>query len=138
MELRYLLDTNIASFIVKRTSHALEYRFSHVPAAQLAISAITEAEMRYGAERLPAEARIRKSIEVFFTRMTILPWESDSARQYGLLRASLERKGQPMDDIDLMIAAHALALGLVLVTNDHAFSRIKKLKVEDWTKGPHL
>ncbi|MCL2659340.1 MAG: type II toxin-antitoxin system VapC family toxin [Acidobacteriaceae bacterium] len=136
MEHQYLLDTNIASFIIKKTSHALDFRSSKFPAGQLVVSAVTEAELRYGAARLPAEARLHELVEKFLARVTILPWDSDSAQQYGLLRAALEKIGQPMDDIDLMIAAHALALGLVLVTNDHAFSRIKKLKVEDWTKGP--
>jgi len=66
--------------------------------------------------------------------VTILPWDSDAARRYGLLRATLEGEGQPMGNLDVMIAAHALAVGAVLVTNDQAFARIKKLKVEDWTK----
>jgi tRNA(fMet)-specific endonuclease VapC len=68
----------------------------------------------------------------FFLRVTVLAWGSDAARQYGQLRATLERQGQPMGNLDMMIGAHALALGLVLVTSDHAFTRIKKLKLEDW------
>jgi tRNA(fMet)-specific endonuclease VapC len=67
--------------------------------------------------------------------VAILPWDSDAARKYGQLRAVLERDGQPMGNLDVMIAAHALAVGAVLVTNDQAFARIKKLKVEDWTSG---
>ncbi len=69
--------------------------------------------------------------------VTILPWDSDAAQQYGQLRATLERDGQPMGNLDTMIGAHALAAGAVLVTHDHAFRRIKKLKVEDWTKGSY-
>jgi tRNA(fMet)-specific endonuclease VapC len=75
-------------------------------------------------------------IEDFFLRVAILPWDSDAAQQYGQLRATLEREGQPMGNLDTMIGAHALALNVVLVTNDSSFARIKKLKVEDWTKGP--
>jgi tRNA(fMet)-specific endonuclease VapC len=67
-------------------------------------------------------------------RVTVLPWESDAAQQYGRLRATLEREGQPLGNLDIIIGAHALALGVVLVTNDHAFTRIKTLKAEDWTK----
>lgn len=67
--------------------------------------------------------------------MAILPWDSDAAQQYGELRATLEREGQPMGNLDAMIGAHALALEAVLLTNDRAFGRIRKLKVEDWTKG---
>ena len=135
MEPRYLLDTNIASYIIKGTSPALDHRLVRIPMAQLAISAVTEGELRYGAARLPAEARIHALLEEFFVRVTVLPWESDSARHYGSLRAALEREGRPMGNLDMLIAAHALALRLILVTNDRAFSRIKKLKVEDWTKG---
>ena len=67
--------------------------------------------------------------------MTILPWHSDAAREYGRLRASLEREGLPMENLRLMIGAHALAKVAVLVTHDGAFGRIKRLKVADWTKG---
>ena len=67
--------------------------------------------------------------------VTLPPWDSDAAREYGELRATLEDKGQPMDHLDLMIGAHALAAGLILVTNDRAFGRISKLKVQDWTKA---
>ena len=102
--------------------------------AQLAISAVTEGELRFGAARLPRAARLHSLIEEFLLRVAILPWDSDAARQYGQLRATLEREGQPIGNLDVMIAAHALAVNAVLVTNDHAFVRIKKLKIEDWTK----
>ena len=133
--LLYLLDTNIASCIIKGNSPAVDRRLVKVPMAQLAISAVTEGELRFGAARLPHAARLHSMIEEFFLRVTILPWYSDAARQYGHLRATLERNGKSMGNLDLMIAAHALAVGAVLVSNDHAFARIKKLKVEDWTKA---
>ena len=102
--------------------------------AEIAISAVTEGELRFGAARLPHATRLHNLIEDFFLRVAVLPWDSDAARQYGQLRAALERDGQPMGNLDAMIAAHALALDAVLVTNDQAFARIKKLKVVDWTK----
>jgi tRNA(fMet)-specific endonuclease VapC len=135
-EVRYLLDTNIASCIIKGSSPAVDRRLAKAPMALLATSAVTEGELRFGAARLPDAARLHSLIEEFFLRVAILPWDSDAARQYGQLRASLEREGRPMGNLDTMIAAHALALGAVLVTSDRAFSRIKKLKVEDWTKRP--
>ena len=135
MSIRYLLDTNIASCIIKGNSPAVDRRLVKVPMAQLAISTVTEGELRFGAARLPHAARLHAIIEDFFLRVAILPWDSDAARQYGQLRAMLEREGQPMGNLDVMIAAHALAAGTVLVTNDHAFSRIRKLKIEDWTKA---
>ncbi len=130
----YLLDTNIASCIIKGNSPAVDRRLVKVAMAQLAISAVTEGELRFGAARLPRAARLHSLIEEFLLRVAILPWDSDAARQYGQLRATLEREGQPMGNLDVMIAAHALAVNAVLVTNDHAFVRIKKLKIEDWTK----
>jgi tRNA(fMet)-specific endonuclease VapC len=131
---RYLLDTNIASCIIRGTSPVVDRRLVKVAMSQLAISAVTEGELRFGAARLPHAARLHAMIEEFFLRVAVLPWDSDAAQEYGQLRATLERDGQPMGNLDLLIAAHALALGAVLVTNDHAFARIKKLKIEDWTK----
>ena len=131
---RYLLDTNIASFIIKGNSPAVDRRLAKVAIGQLAVSAVTEGELRFGAVRLPHATRLHNLIEDFFLRVAVLPWDSDAAQQYGRLRATLEREGQPMGNLDAMIAAHALALDAVLVTNDHAFARIKKLRLADWTK----
>ena len=131
----YLLDTNIASCIIKGTSPAVDLRLAKIAVSQLVISAVTEGELRFGTARLPRAARLHAIVEDFFLRVTIVPWNSDAAKEYGPLRATLEREGQPMGNLDVMIAAHALALGAILVTNDHAFVRIKKLKVEDWTKA---
>ncbi len=131
---RYLLDTNIASCIIKGNSPAVDRHLVKVPMAQLAISAVTEGELRFGAARLPHATRLHNMIEDFFLRVVVLPWDSDAAQQYDQLRATLEREGQPVGNLDTMIAAHALALNAVLVTDDHAFARIKNLKVVDWTK----
>jgi tRNA(fMet)-specific endonuclease VapC len=65
----------------------------------------------------------------------VLDWDSSAAKEYGSLRAALEREGQTMGNLDMMIAAHALAAGVVLVTHDIAFARIRRLKTEDWTEG---
>jgi len=134
MTSRYLLDTNIASYVIKGNIPAVRRRIVQVPMAQLAISAVTEGELRYGAARRPDAASLRTIVDEFLLRMTILPWDSEAARHYGQIRAALEREGQPMGNLDTMIGAHALALGATLVTNDRAFTRIRELKVEDWTK----
>jgi tRNA(fMet)-specific endonuclease VapC len=134
MTSRYLLDTNTASYVIKGNIPAVRRRIVQVPMAQLAISAVTEGELRYGAARRPDAARLRTIVDEFLIRMTILPWDSEAAQHYGQIRAALERQGQPMGNLDTMIGAHALALGAVLVTNDRAFTRIRELKVEDWTK----
>jgi tRNA(fMet)-specific endonuclease VapC len=134
MTSRYLLDTNIASYVIKGNVPAVRLRAVQVPMAQLAISTVTEGELRYGTARRPDAARLQTVVDEFLIRMTILPWDSEAAQRYGQIRAALERQGQPMGDLDMMIGAHALALGAVLVTNDRTFTRIKALKVEDWTK----
>jgi len=135
MAARYLLDTNTASYIIKGNRPALDRHLLKVPMATLATSALTEGELRFGAARLPSATGLHRLIEEFLARVTILPWDSPAAQQYGELRATLERQGQPIGNIDLLIAAQALALNLVLVTNDKAFHRIRKLKIEDWTKS---
>ena len=131
---RYLIDTNIASCIIKGNSPAVDRRLVKVATADLAISTVTEGELRFGAARLPQATRLHNMIEDFLLRVAILPWDSDAASEYGELRAALEDKGQPMGNLDLMIGAHALAASLILVTNDRAFGRIAKLKIQDWTK----
>ena len=134
MTSRYLLDTNIASYVIKGNIPAVRRRIVQVPMAQLAISAVTEGELRFGAARRPDAARLRTIVDEFLLRMTILPWDLEAAQRYGQIRAALEREGQPMGNLDTMIGAHALALGVVLVTNDQAFARIRELTIEDWTK----
>jgi tRNA(fMet)-specific endonuclease VapC len=135
MARRYLLDTNTASFIIKGNP-AVRRRLARIPMAQIAISAVTEGELRFGVARRPDATNLQRIVEEFLLHVAILPWDSEAAHHYGHLRASLEQAGQPVGNLDTLIAAHALATSAVLVTNDHAFSRIKKLKVEDWTKGP--
>jgi len=133
MTSRYLLDTNMASYIIKGNIPAVRRHVVKVPMAQLAISAVTEGELRYGVERRLDATHLRSIVNEFLLRVTILPWDSEAARHYGQIRAALEREGQTMGNLDLMIGAHALALGAVLVTNDQAFKRITNLQLADWT-----
>ncbi|HKV92239.1 MAG TPA: type II toxin-antitoxin system VapC family toxin [Candidatus Angelobacter sp.] len=129
---RYLLDTNTASYVIKGNIPAVRLRLAQIPMAQVHISSITEAELRYGAARRPEASKLQQIIEEFLIRVTILSWDSQAAREYGVLRAALERSGQPFGNLDLMIAAHALATAAILVTNDRSFARVKKLKTENW------
>jgi tRNA(fMet)-specific endonuclease VapC len=133
MAVCYMLDTNTASYIIKGNIPAVRRRLARIPMAQVRLSSITEAELRYGAARRPEAKRLLQVIEEFLLRVTVLPWDSKAAQEYGLLRAALERAGQPVGNLDLLIAAHALASGATLVTNDHVFARIKNLKTENWT-----
>jgi tRNA(fMet)-specific endonuclease VapC len=130
----YLLDTNTVSYVIKGNIPKVRNRLAKIPMAQVAISVVTEAELRYGIAKRPAAKQLRVAVEELLIRVTILPWESQAAREYGELRADLERSGMPVGNLDLMIAAQALAADAVLVTNDAALLRIKRLKTEDWTK----
>jgi len=134
MEIRFLLDTNIASYLIKGTSPAAARKMARTAPAQLSVSSVTEAELRFGVARLPQATRLNSLVEEFLLGVTILPWDSECARVYAKLRTHLEDDGLPMGGMDLMIAAHALALQLTLVTHDQAFSRIKHLRVVDWTR----
>ena len=133
MSVRYLLDTNAASYAINKKSAAMDRHLAKTPMAELGISAVTEGELRYGAAR-SGSAPLQATVEQFLLGVTIFSWDSEAASQYGELRATLEREGRLMGSLDMMIAAYALALGLVLITNDRAFGRIRKLKTEDWTK----
>ena len=128
----YLLDTNIASNVIKGNVAAVRRHIERVPMAQLAISAVTEGELLYGLARRPEATRLREVVNEFLLRVTTHPWDSNVARRYGTLRAARERRGRPIGNLDMMIAAHALALGAVLVTNDRALSGIEGLKIENW------
>lgn len=130
----YLLDTNTVSYVIKGDILRVRQRLARVPMAQVAISVVTEAELRFGVERRPEAKQLRIAVEEFLVRVTVLPWDSETAAEYAKLRAALERAGTPIGNLDLMIAAQALAEGAVLVTNDAALRRIKRLKTEDWTK----
>ena len=136
--MRYLLDTNIVSFHIRRSSAALRRRLRRVRAGSVALSVVTEMELRYGLARNPA-LRIAPLVEAFLAGITILPLDSDVARAYARVRAQLEARGTPIGPLDLMIGAHALAVGATLVTSDvREFRRIPGLHVVDWTglSGP--
>ena len=128
----YLLDTNIASYVIKGYAPVVRHHMKRASLAPLAISAVTEGELLYGVARRPEAARLRIIVREFLLRVSVQPWDSSAAGFYGELRAALEKLGSPMGNLDMMIGAHALALGAVLVTNDRAFRRIQGLRIENW------
>lgn len=132
---RYLLDTNTASYIIKGNVPRVRERLLRVPMAQVAVSTVTEAELRFGVARKPEARRLATGVEEFLLRVDILPWDSEAAKNYAAIRAAIERVGRPMGNLDMMIAAHAVAAEAVLVTHDAVFRRVKGLELEDWTKS---
>jgi tRNA(fMet)-specific endonuclease VapC len=130
----YLLDTNIASYVIKGNIPQVRQRLLRVPIAEVSISVVTEAELRFGVARKPEAVRLMIAVEEFLLRVNVLPWDSEAAKHYAQVRSAVERSGNPMGNLDIMIAAHALSTQAVLVTNEHVFRRVKHLKIEDWTK----
>jgi len=130
--LRYLLDTNIVIYILKRRPiEALSTFNAH--AGRMAISSITLAELMHGAEKSSHISKNLTTIEDFCCRLDVLPYGIKAARHYGAIRTALEKQGQPIGVNDLHIAGHARSEGLVLVTNNVSeFVRVPALEVENW------
>lgn len=133
MATRYLLDTNTASYLIKGNVPTVRERLASIPMSQVCISAVTEGELRFGGIRKPKALQLGIAVAEFLLRVDSMPWNSEAALSYAQLRATLERDGTPMGNLDMMIAAHALALQAVLVTHDAVFRHVKLLKTEDWT-----
>jgi tRNA(fMet)-specific endonuclease VapC len=134
LAIRYLLDTNVVSFHIRESSPALQRRLRRIDASSVALSVVTEMEIRYGLARNPG-LRIAGLVETFLAGITILPLDSEVAITYAQVRADLESKGTPIGPLDLMIGAHALSVGATLVTSNlKEFRRIRGLRAVDWTR----
>lgn len=130
--LRYLLDTNIVIYVLKRRPVEVLSTFN-AHASRMAISAITLGELIHGAEKSSRVSDNLSVVEDFCSRLVVLSYEAKAAQHYGAIRAALERTGQPIGINDLHIAAHARSEGLVLVTNNVSeFARVPALEVENW------
>jgi len=127
-----MLDTNSVSHLVRKHPKVARRLIARAPAS-ICISAVTEGELQYGLANRPKALQLRHIVDEFLKRVDVLPWDRAIAARYGLLRADLTRRGQTLAPLDLMIAAHALAIDAVLVSSDHAFARVPGLVVEDWT-----
>jgi tRNA(fMet)-specific endonuclease VapC len=130
--LRYLLDTNICIYVIKRRPVLVLDRFNE-NAAHLAISSITLAELLHGAEKSSQPQRTLAVVEDFCSRLDVLDYGAKAAQHYGQIRASLEQRGTPIGVNDLHIAAHARSEGLTLVSNNlREFERVDGLLYENW------
>ena len=130
--LRYLLDTNIVIYVLKRRPVEVLSTFN-ANASRMAISSITLAELLHGAEKSTRVSENLAAIEDFCSRLEVLPYGPKAAQHYGAIRAALEKLGQPIGVNDMHIAAHARSEGLVLVTNNMGeFARVPALQAENW------
>ena len=130
--MRRTLDTNICSYILRRRPERFLERFAGLSREAVWLSAIVAAELRFGAVKLGA-ARFAATIEGWLAGFDIRPWPVEATRCYANVRATLERQGRPIGNMDLMIAAHALAEDSVVITNNsREFRRVPRLAVEEW------
>lgn len=133
--LRYLLDTNICIYVIKQRPLAALARFNE-HAGQMAVSAITVAELLHGAHKSQASSRALAVVEDFCSRLEVLSYGTKAAEHYGNIRSALEKKGEPIGVNDLHIAAHARSEGLTLVSNNlREFERVEALLLANWVDG---
>jgi tRNA(fMet)-specific endonuclease VapC len=130
----YMLDTNTVSYILKGKSPAARARLAALGADEVAcISIVTEFELEFGLARNPNAQNLRHAIRWFLARIQVLPLGSAEARAYGQLRAQQEAAGRPLESMDMLIAAHAIAVGATLVTGDKVFDSVSGLAGrENW------
>lgn len=129
-----MLDTNAASEAM-RGHPAFDAKLQALPPGQWCISAVTCSEIRYGVAKRPEAVRLHRIVDEFLRIVPILPWDAQAASRHGALRADLNARGMPISAFDEMIAAHALALGAVVVTdNTRHFARVPGLVIENWLR----
>lgn len=130
-----MLDTNTCIALIKRKPVHAVNKFSEYQVGDIGISAVTLAELRYGVSKSQHQAKNQAALDEFILPLEFAVFDEQATVAYGALRAALEKQGTPIGPLDTMIAAHALSLGVTLVTNNtREFDRVSKLKVVDWIK----
>ncbi len=131
--MKALLDTNVCIYLIRRKPIQVLECFERYAAGEIGLSSVTLAELQYGAATSQFPERNRQALEVFTLPLEIAPFDAEAAVIYGEVWFALERQGRTIGSMDLMIAAHALSLGVTLIThNTREFERVAGLQVEDW------
>ncbi len=131
--MRVMLDTSICIYLIKQRPQSLLDRFRSFPVGDIGVSVITLAELQYGASKSSRPKQNREALEQFLSPLEVAAFDRRAPVAYGTVRAALEKKGRPIGAMDLLIAAHALSLGVRLVTNDEReFRHVPGLRVENW------
>jgi len=134
--MKFMLDTNICIYTIKHKPESVIQKFLMHDPQEMCVSAITYAELMHGVEKSQFSDRNRLAISMFLSPLTVLDFDGLAAEEYGRIRADLEHRGTPIGPMDMLIAAHAKAEGLILVTNNtREFARVKGLEVEDWVQS---
>lgn len=131
--MNYMLDTNICIFIIKNKPETVIRKFMECDVGDICISSITYAELVHGVEKSAAREKNKIALTVFLSEIQIMPFDDTAAQVYGAVKAKLQKSGTPIGPLDTLIAAHAKALDLILVTNNtREFARVEGLRLEDW------
>lgn len=129
----YMLDTNICIYIIKQKPPNVIERFKQTEISQIGISSITLSELFYGVSKSSKPEQNQIALAQFVAPLEILAYDDEAAHHYGGLRAGLEKQGTPLGSLDMLIAAHAISLNCVLITNNEKeFSRIPNLRIDNW------
>ena len=132
---RYMLDTDISSYIMNRSHDTLLRRLQKVPIGAVCISVITKSELLFGVEVSPRRQQDQAALDEYLRHVEVLDFPDEAALHYAQIRATLKVHGEMIGANDLFIAAHARSLEVTLVTNNtDEFSRVQNLKIENWTK----
>ena len=131
----HMLDTDIASYITKGHSAEIEARLSAIEPSMVCVSVMTSAELLYGLKRLPPDHRLHIGVRQFLKIVRVLPWDAEAAGFYADIRHRFVTAGQPIGELDMMIAAHSLSVAAVLVTNNiRHYERIRApLILQNWS-----
>jgi len=131
--MKWMLDTNICIDIIRERPQSVLDHFKDHAVGDIGISVVTLAELEYGVSASSRPAKNREALDQFVSPLDVAPFERQATAEYGRLRAALEKKGQVIGSMDLLIAAHAVSLDVRLVThNSREFRRVPALKIEDW------
>lgn len=130
----HMLDTDTVSYLIKGKSPGIQAKLAELVPAMVCISVMTRAELQYGLKRLPQGHRLHLAVRQFLKIVRVLPWDGDAADWYAVIRHQLISTGQTIGELDMMIAAHALSAGAVLVTNNSRhYERIEApLMLANW------
>ena len=133
--MKFMLDTTTCIYIIKRKPPDVIERFNQTEISQIGISSITLSELLYGVSKSSKPEQNQIALAQFIAPLEILPYGDDAAQYYGPLRAHLEKQGASIGSLDMLIAAHALSMNSVLITNNESeFKRVSNLKIENWAK----
>ncbi len=132
--IKYMLDTNICMYIIKQKPQNIIERFRQAQVSEIGISSITLSELEYGVMKSAKPEQNKLALAQFVAPIEISAYDDVAAQHYGKIRARLERQGTPIGSFDMLIAAHALSINSVLITNNESeFKRVSNLKIENWS-----